>query len=135
MRSNQLISTARKLREYIETNASTLSDAQALEMPAAFPNWASGKSYEIGDRVRYGEKLYKCAQAHSAQADWTPDVVPALWVKVALPGEVAEWKQPTGAHDAYMKGDLVLYNGTTYCSTVDTNVWQPDSYGWEIFEG
>lgn len=135
MRSNQLISTARKLREYIEANASDLTDAQALEMPAAFPNWASGKAYEIGDRVRYGEKLYKCAQAHSAQADWTPDVVPALWVEVALPGEVAEWKQPTGAHDAYNTGDVVMYNGGKFVSTVDNNSWMPGIFGWDVYEG
>ena len=135
MRSNQLISTARKLREYIEQNASNLTDAQALEMPAAFPNWASDKAYEIGERVRYGEKLYKCVQAHSAQADWTPDVVPALWVEVALPGEVAEWKQPTGAHDAYNTGDKVRYQGKVWVSVVDANVWAPDAYGWDAYEG
>lgn len=135
MRSNQLISTARKLRAYIEDNAMSLSDEQALDIPEAFPNWASGKSYEIGERVRYGEKLYKCIQAHSAQADWTPDVVPALWVEVSPEGVIPAWHQPTGAHDAYNTGDKVMYGGQKYISTIDANIWPPDVTGWELLEG
>ena len=47
-----------------------------------------------------------------------------------------EFKQPTGAHDAYMKGATVVYNGKTYKSIIDNNVWAPDTYpaGWEVVE-
>ena len=48
---------------------------------------------------------------------------------------VTEWKQPTGAHDAYMAGDTVKYtDGKTYRSVIDNNVWSPDTYpaGWEM---
>lgn len=47
---------------------------------------------------------------------------------------VSDWKQPTGAHDAYMSGDIIKYtNGKTYKSVIDNNVWSPDAYpnGWE----
>ncbi len=46
----------------------------------------------------------------------------------------AEWKQPTGAHDAYTLGAVVSYNGATYRSTIPANVWAPDAYpaGWEV---
>lgn len=46
---------------------------------------------------------------------------------------VAEWKQPTGAHDAYMRGDKMVYtDGKVYKSLIDNNVWSPDVYpnGW-----
>ncbi|MFA7115570.1 MAG: carbohydrate-binding protein [Candidatus Omnitrophota bacterium] len=41
--------------------------------------------------------------------------------------------QPTGAHDAYQKGDRVLFEGKTYESLIDANVWSPTSYpqGWK----
>lgn len=44
--------------------------------------------------------------------------------------------QPTGAHDAYVKGATVIYNGKTYKSVIDNNVWSPDTYpnGWEVVE-
>ena len=49
---------------------------------------------------------------------------------------VAEWKQPTGAHDAYKSGDKVIYGGKVYMSLIDSNVWSPDVYpnGWELVE-
>lgn len=49
---------------------------------------------------------------------------------------VAEWKQPTGAHDAYKSGDKVIYGGKVYKSLIDSNVWSPDVYpnGWELVE-
>lgn len=54
-------------------------------------------------------------------------------------GEVegmAEWVQPTGAHDAYNVGDRVTFKGTTYESTMDGNVWSPsvNPNGWQDIE-
>lgn len=45
---------------------------------------------------------------------------------------VKDFVQPTGAHDAYMEGDFVLYNGKVYTSVINCNVWSPDVYpqGW-----
>lgn len=50
--------------------------------------------------------------------------------------EVKDFVQPTGAHDAYNKGDKVLFDGKVYVSTIDGNVWSPSVYpnGWEIVE-
>lgn len=42
----------------------------------------------------------------------------------------APWSQPTGAHDAYMAGDVVTDDGKTWESTVDNNVWKPGTSGW-----
>lgn len=44
-----------------------------------------------------------------------------------------EFVQPTGAHDAYKKGDRVTYNGKVYESLIDANVYSPDTYpaGWQ----
>lgn len=128
---------ARKLRPLIEKAAASLPDEDALEGVELFPAWAAGTDYAAGERIRYGGKLYRCEQAHTAQADWTPDATPALWTEVAKPGEIPVWKQPTGAQDAYMTGDKVHYpdkDGPVYISTVDNNVWQPGVYGWELME-
>jgi hypothetical protein len=86
--------------------------------------------------VIFHDKLYRCVQAHTSQADWTPDATPALWTEVAKPGEIPVWKQPTGAQDAYHKGDRVWYpekNTTVYESLVDANVHSPEAYpdGWQ----
>lgn len=119
----------------IEKAASSLSDEDALEAPELFPAWEPGTAYSADQRVSYGDKLYRCVQAHTSQADWTPDATPALWAEVAKPGEIPVWKQPAGAHDAYQTGDKVHYPdeaGPVYVSTVDNNVWAPDVYGWQL---
>ncbi|MDK8889837.1 hypothetical protein QQA05_00210 [Corynebacterium macclintockiae] len=47
--------------------------------------------------------------------------------------KVAPYKQPVGSHDAYNKGDKVTFNGNTWESTIDNNVWSPSDYpqGWK----
>ena len=47
-----------------------------------------------------------------------------------------EWVQPTGAHDAYRKGDLVTFEGRVYESLIDANVHSPAAYpaGWRLID-
>lgn len=46
--------------------------------------------------------------------------------------EWPEYKQPTGAHDAYRVGDKITYNGKHYTCIYDGCVWTPYAYpqGW-----
>lgn len=128
---------ARQLRPLIEKAAVSLDDADAIEAVELFKAWYSGIAYLADERVRYGDKLYRCVQSHTSQADWEPDRTPALWTEVAKPGEIPVWKQPTGAQDAYMIGDLVHYpdaDSPVYKSVIDNNIWSPEAYpaGWEV---
>lgn len=120
---------AKQLRALIESLSASLSDETALTGVELFPPWSVGKSYATGDRVQHEGTLYKCVQAHTSQADWTPPATPALWTAVSL-DEYPAWVQPTGAHDAYSKGDKVTHNGKRWTSDVDNNTWEPGVYGW-----
>ena len=124
-----------KLRQMIVKASASLPDEDALEAVELFPAWAVGANYAQTERVRYNGKLYRCEQAHTSQADWTPDQTPAMWTEVAMPGEIPVWRQPTGAQDAYNTGDKVRYpdaDGDVWISTIDANVYAPDVYGWEM---
>lgn len=128
---------ARALRPMIEKAAVSLPDEDALEAVELFPAWKAETAYAVGERIRYGEKLYRCEQAHTSQAAWIPPETPALWTEVAKPGEIPVWRQPTGAQDAYMTGDKVHYpdkDGPVYICVVDNNVYAPTVYGWELVE-
>ena len=130
---------ARQLRPLIEKAAESLLDDDALEAVELFPAWATDTAYTTDERVSYADKLYRCVQSHTSQADWTPDATPALWTEVAKPGEIPVWRQPTGTQDAYMTGDKVHYptaDDPVYISTVDNNVWSPIDYpqGWQRIE-
>lgn len=59
-------------------------------------------------------------------------------VKLESEGVVvgSEWRQPTGAHDAYPLGFVVSFNGAQWENITPANVWQPGVSGWrEITEG
>ena len=51
--------------------------------PGETPAWAAGQTVAIGDLRTYNGVTYRCIQAHTTQAGWTPPVVPALWAAVA----------------------------------------------------
>jgi len=120
---------ARKLRQYIEKAALSLTDEDALDAVELYPMWKSGTAYTVDERIRYGSTLYRCVQAHTSQADWTPDKTPALWTVVSL-DEWPEWVQPTGAQDAYRIDDKVSHNGKHWVCAVDYCVYEPGVYGW-----
>ena len=121
------LTNAQKLRTAIDNVGAMLTDEQALTVPLIYPAWnGDGVSYTIGDRVVYGGMLYKCLQAHTSQAAWTPTDAPSLWTKVLIPtpGVIPEWEQPSSTNP-YSKGDKVKHNGKIWISTIDNNVWEP----------
>lgn len=71
-----------KLRPIIEQAAVSLSDGEAASVPELITAWAYPVDYAEGDRRSRGGKVYKCRQAHTSQADWTPDKTPALWAVI-----------------------------------------------------
>jgi hypothetical protein len=127
-----------------------IDEVTASENLKMFLPWGENVTYNAGDLRTYSNeqeneegiiigdlKLYKCLQAHTSQADWTPDVSPALWKVCGISENgIPEWSQPISTSDAYMTGDEVMYNGVHYRSLVDNNVWSPTVYpqGWEVVE-
>ena len=127
---------ARALRPYIEKASVSLPDEDALQAVELFPQWVTGRAYAVDERLQYKNVLYRVVQAHTSQADWTPDITPALFVVVSI-DEWPEFVQPTGAHDAYKKGDKVTFEGNHYIRLIDANVYSPTAYpaGWKEIEG
>ena len=72
--------------------------------------WSTGVYYNVNDLVTYNGNTYKCLQAHTSQAGWTPSGVPALWQQVADIIDDGSWQ--VGVQ--YNIGDRVLYNGLYY---------------------
>lgn len=93
--------------------------------------WAPGQRMVKGQMVTWQGQVYKIIQEHISQADWPPDMVPALFLPVAGDGAIPAWKQPSGAHDAYHLGDKVTYEGKTWVCVVESTSYAPGVYGWE----
>lgn len=110
----------------------TLTIDEILEVAPLFPAYEIGKIYKVGDIFTYNRSLFEVVQEHTSQEGWRPDIETSLYKNHTPKGEIEEWRQPLGAHDAYMTGDRVLFNGEVYISKIDNNVWSPDTYGWEL---
>ena len=139
------LQAAEQLRRALQMFASTLTDEQAMEVATVYPVWVAGCAYAVGDIISHGlnstgdPQLYKVVQDHTSQAEWLPGQgTDSLYDAIGLDGGgYPIWSQPSGAHDAYNKGDIVSYNGTLYRSLIDGNTWSPDAYpdGWEVYTG
>lgn len=126
------VSEAEEIRGKVENMTTYIPDEEAEAETWAFPAWVAPHDYVVGDRIRYNGLLYKVVQAHTSQADWTPDATPALYARISDPTvEWPEWIQPTGAQDAYSIGDKVSHNDKHWISNANANVWEPGVYGWD----
>jgi hypothetical protein len=87
------------------------------------PVWRVGIPVSAGQRYVYNAAVYIVQQAHTTQADWTPDVATTLWAP-ELPGPDNQWQ----AGVAYATDDIVTYSGVTYrCIQGHTSQvgWEP----------
>lgn len=131
---NKYMKEAKAIRAGIEAFSANQTDETLVDNMAAFPYWnGDGVNYSADMLLQYDGSLYRVIQPHTSQADWTPDRVPALFARVSVE-EYPDWVQPTGAHDAYGKGDKVAHNGKHWQSDIDGNVWEPGVYGWSVEE-
>lgn len=124
----------------------------------SIPEWKqpdSTNAYMTGDRVIFEEKEYESLVDNNV---WSPSANPSGWqlveeeveepetpVEPEIPVEpkpeepevetIPEWVQ-SDATTAYKKGDKVMFEGKTYESTIDGNVWSPSAYpqGWQLVE-
>lgn len=120
-----------------------LNEKQKENILNQYKPYEVGTFYNANDKFVYNGKVYEVIQGHRSQADWIPESTPAFYkeyLNVEIKNEdgsttevVAEFKQPTGAHDTYKKGDKVLFNGKIYKSLIDNNAYSPADYaqGWE----
>lgn len=127
-------------RRTVAADADAMTADELAACAPLFDAWDGGSvAYAVDDIVAYNGALYRCAQAHTSQAGWTPDATRALWTPMGVsaddPEAVPEWVQPTGAHDAYAKGSHVMHNGTEWVSDLDANVWEPGVSGWTQVDG
>ena len=120
-----------------------LSEEQKENIIEQYPEWEADTNYSVGNKVKRNGVVYEVIQNHRSQADWQPESTNALYKQyfnLSIKNEdgtetevIADFKQPTGAHDTYKTGDKVRFNGKIYISKIDNNAYSPADYaqGWE----
>ena len=114
------------VRQQINTLA--VDDQTAYRMREFYPAWSAGQNYSVGYKLLYGGKLYKVVQAHTSQADWTPDAVPALFTRIDEQHDGSKYDPiPYDGNMAIESGKYYSQGGVTYRGTRDTvnPVYQP----------
>ena len=112
--------TAMLIRQQINTLA--VDDQTALRMTEFYPEWTSGQGYTAAYKVRYGGKLWRCVQAHTAQSGWEPSTATAsLWEQIceSHDGTLAD-PIPYSGNMALENGKYYTQDGVTYLCTRDT---------------
>ncbi len=88
------------------------------------------------------DNLYEIADRLDTDLKTVTDRVTKLEggeVEPPVDNECPEYKQPTGSHDAYYKGDKVTFKGKKYICTAPEDyavVWNPEEYPayWQLVE-
>lgn len=155
-------SSAGRVVKLLQVYDSTIYPQEPEELPAQWGfKWStdpakalsfialSTSPYSKGDCCTEGGKTWRSKIDNNVHA---PSAYPQGWQDVATEGggstdptpgpqpepqpepspQVPEFKQPTGAHDSYKKGDRVRFEGKVYESVIENNAYSPATYpqGW-----
>lgn len=133
-----------QFRKAVQMFAASLDDEKAMEIATLYDTWKPGVVYDKDVRFTYGvngvgdPQLYKSNQKHTASEIYTPgsEGTAALYTAIGLDDQgYPVWSQPTGAHDAFDKGDIVNHEGELYISEIDGNTTVPgtDERWWKKY--
>jgi len=104
-----------------QINRISVDDGTALRMSGYYPAWESGADYAVGERVRYGGKLYRVLTAHTSQADWAPDTAVTLFVRIDEEHDGTKYDPiPYDGNMALESGRYYVQEGIVYRCVRDT---------------
>lgn len=77
------VERGRQFRRFAMSAATEMPNSEAVKFPTLYKEWTVDEYVVAGNRRYYPptEKLYEVREGmgHTTQADWTPDVTPAMW--------------------------------------------------------
>ena len=144
-RNYELVDILNKIDEFYVQDSLTKEQKEELEEEArknANPvNSYADLQTQIDNLAQQIKLLKETVEANAQGTSALKDAVEKLGGTVTTPTvqpeeEYPEYKQPTGAHDAYKVGDKITYNGKHYECIYNGCVWTPDTYpaGWKLIE-
>lgn len=138
------VNTIQSLEKRINVivKAVDLSEEQMNDIVSSYPVVSVGDTVVAGNIYQINGKLYTAIKDVTiTDPAWIGDAslfMPTKAIEVNDEDQdtviVPDFVKPTGTHDAYSKGDKVVFEGQIYESTIDSNVYSPTEYpqGWEL---
>lgn len=116
--------------------AGELKGNRAVACEGLFPLWEPG-AVSLGEVRRWEGQVWRCCQAHDStgQPDGNRGRPPPYGPPTTPPTRpfAKDFFQPTGAQDAYQKGEVCRFEGRVWRSLLDGNGYSPQAHpsGWE----
>lgn len=116
--------------QIVKMKLSELNDNEAVDYSELYPEWSSriGKEVTVDTRLWYNGNLWKVTNAHTVQADWTPDTASSLFVKVAKDIEGGTINNPIhySVNMELIEGKYYIEDGIIYLCTrsLAQSVWK-----------
>ena len=125
---------ALRIREIVEQASVSLDDKTASEAPTLFPRLKeNGSLIPAGTRINWNGVVKRAAVDLWDTKENNPDNAPALWENILYRDGIRIIPEIITAGTAFAKGEQGWWNGVLYESTIDNNVWTPETYptGWK----
>lgn len=108
----------------VGVEAIAVDDTTALRWRLLYPDWSTGITYKIADKVQHEDKLYRCLQGHTSQAGWEPGVATAsLWTEICeTHSGTIDDPIPYSGNMALVAGKYYSQDDVTYRCTRDTEI-------------
>lgn len=123
---------------YCKASRETVTDDVALKAKELYNEWTVGKAVTVGERLRYGDRLYKVIQPHTTQADWTPDITASLFEVIDEQHKgTLEDPIPWSINMQCYENLYYTYNEVLYKATRDSGIalaYTPDQLIGQYFE-
>lgn len=119
-----------KLVQVAKMKLPELDDNTAAQYGELYPEWSSiiGKEVTVDTRLWYNGNLWKVVNAHTVQADWTPDTASSLFVKVTKDTEGGTINNPIhySINMELIEGKYYIEDGIIYLCTrsLAQSVWK-----------
>ena len=107
-----------------QINTISVDDATALRWKVLYPEWsADSVHYSVGDKVQRNDRLYRCLQQNTSQANWAPELAASLWTEInEMHKGTIDDPIPYNNNMALENGKYYSQDGVTYLCTRDTGI-------------
>lgn len=125
----------------LQEQAPDLTGTQIIDRETDVPEFDPAVQYlnwKVGSVVRDEDQVWKLLQPYDSTIYTDKPVnLRAQWglCHTKNPKKAKPYVEPQGTSGMYMKDECCLENDTVYVSTIDNNVWHPESYpaGWSKY--
>ena len=125
----------------LQAEAPSLDGTSIIAQEDYIPDFDPTKQYlnwAAGTVVRDNGQVWKLLQPYDSTIYTDhPENLRAQWglMHTKNPDKAKPYVEPLGTSGMYMKDECCTYNGATYISLIDNNVWSPEDYptGWQEY--